>query len=183
MVVGGMVLAGLAACGSTKSEEERLYLFEQLEQERFREDVGWDTLRQYLPAFPSAKTSWIEVGTVNTQTPFRHFIDAGSVAIAPGQIVRYTLKSESDRGAVNISYESIRCGVAVWKTVAIGGTDAWEQARNDEWRSIERGGVQDTLRRGVMCSGGGVASTKESQLLYRLKNWENYNLQTANENG
>lgn len=181
-MVGTMLLVMLAACGSTKDESERQYLFEQLEAERFREDVGWETLQQYLPAFPSAQTDWIEVGTVNTQAPFRYFIDANSVVVAPGQIVRYVLKSESDRGAVNLSYESVRCGVAVWKAVAIGGTSAWERARNDEWRSIDRGGIQDTLRRGVVCSGGGVASTKVPDLLYRLKNWERYNLQTAREN-
>ncbi len=94
---------------------------------------------------------------------------------APGLIVRYTLRAVSDMGAENISYESVRCGTREWRTVALYRPGAgWQRPVHDEWRPLLPNTIQHLLRNGVLCSGGGPAGAKASDLAYRVRHWDRY---------
>ena len=66
-------------------------------------------------------------------------IDPDSISIPPGPDaeVRYTMKATSQQGAVNISYEGIRCDNRQKIIYAVGRSDgSWSLTRSPEWTPI-----------------------------------------------
>jgi hypothetical protein len=90
-------------------------------------------------------------------------IDPDSITIPPGSDaeVRYTLKAVSKLGAINLSYEGIRCSNRQKIIYAIGRSDGnWSLTRSPEWTAIYVQGLNiqhATLANGYFCSGGSVA--------------------------
>ncbi|GAA4329888.1 hypothetical protein GCM10023144_17170 [Pigmentiphaga soli] len=172
----------LAACGSAKRGEGN-YLLDDIEAQRNLPDSGWEALRPLLPPVPGPSDTLLPVDSLNVNDPFHYGVDPRSVQIAPGQIVRYALVSQSDRGSRNISYESVRCGTREYRLVALAAPGgAWQRAHNDEWQPVQANTVQAVLRAGVLCSGGGVATDKVPNLIARLRNWSQYSDFTAEQN-
>ena len=91
-------------------------------------------------------------------------IDPDSITIQPGPDaeLRYTLKATSKQGAVNVSYEGIRCSSRQKIIYAIGRSDgSWSPARAPEWSAIYGAGLNiqhATLANGYFCSGESVAN-------------------------
>ncbi|MDX3904901.1 MAG: CNP1-like family protein [Pigmentiphaga sp.] len=169
----GCLAVFLAACGSQPRGEGN-YLLDDLDAQRNLPDADWDALKSKLPPVPTAGDV-LPVEPLARTEHFRFGVDPRSIEIAPGLIVRYTLRAVSDMGAENISYESVRCGTREWRTVALYRPGSgWQRAQNDEWRDLVPGTVQHVLRNGVFCSGGGPAGAKAEDLAYRLRHWERY---------
>lgn len=166
-----MLAAALAGCGGPRTDGK--YLLDDLDDQRNMPDVGWDVIQTQLPPVP-VKSDTLPIDSLSEADRFSYGVDPRSLQIAAGAIVRYAMISESDRGAQNVSYESIRCGSREWRTVALLGSKGWERARNDEWRSIPKDSVQQTLRDGVLCSGGGPATATAAELAPRVRNWKKY---------
>lgn len=101
-------------------------------------------------------------------------IDPDSISIqsGPDNEVRYTLKAISQQGAVNLSYEGIRCSNRQKIIYAIGNKDGtWTLTRTPEWSAIYIRGMNTqhaSLANGYFCSGGTVAG-KEATIVRRIE--------------
>ncbi|MDB5990834.1 MAG: hypothetical protein JWQ10_2237 [Herbaspirillum sp.] len=95
----------------------------------------WQESAFQLPAPPvTANLMEFYVGPTATQS---FFIDEKSLSIAGDGVIRYTLVSKSKSGAVNISYEGIRCATDERKQYAYGMADnTWVLARDPIWHPI-----------------------------------------------
>jgi len=108
------------------------------ELEREREDRKESQVK--LPAYP--KDGALVEFAVSNASSFRFFIDAASISVEPGDVVRYTLVARSSSGVSNVSYEAIRCGwISYYKVLAYGSDGRWT-ARESDWREIENKPVQ-----------------------------------------
>ncbi|RXZ37012.1 hypothetical protein D9O50_07660 [Oxalobacteraceae bacterium CAVE-383] len=100
-----------------------------------QENKVWEEGSVVLPDAPvAANLMEFYVGPTATQT---FYIDEKSVSVGGDGVVRYTLVSKSKSGAVNVSYEGIRCATIERKAYAYGGADgSWTKARDPVWRPI-----------------------------------------------
>jgi len=88
-----------------------------------------------LPEYPRPENYLpFEVSAV---TPFAFFVDSKSISVGPGAVLRYTLIAKSADGALNISYESMRCTDGNFRVYAYGSVgDSWFEVRNSKWELI-----------------------------------------------
>lgn len=101
-----------------------------------REITPWAEMQAQLPAYPT--DDQLIPLNVGAATPHRFFVDARSVSMGSDGVVRYTLVVKAQGGAVNVSFEGIRCESREQKYYALGRSDkTWSRARNPQWRYIE----------------------------------------------
>lgn len=109
-----------------------------------------------LPPFPQEGN--LREFFVSAVTSNRFFIDSTSINVGKDGVVRYTLVVRSERGAINITYEGIRCFSRELKIYATGHRDGtWAKTRTDKWRVLENkqvNGHHATLGRDFFCPGG-----------------------------
>jgi len=76
---------------------------------------------------------------VNEISPFSFYVDAKSVSISADREVRYTLIAKSPEGALNISFEGMRCVEQEFRIYALGRSDhTWAKPRKSRWEPIRR---------------------------------------------
>jgi len=97
----------------------------------------WEQQQQRIPPFPAREN--LAGFYVSPNTSFQFFVDRKSIAIAPdGTAVRYTLVAQSSSGAMNVSYEGMRCGTHDYRVYSLGRSDGmWAQSRNPAWTPID----------------------------------------------
>ncbi len=105
------------------------------------EDKPWEEVQATLPAFPSDQ-DWAKF-TVTSATSNKFYIDVAHLDAGTDGVIRYTMKVESDAGAINITREGIRCASKEVKTYAFGDakTHAWREPRDKQWREIRKWNV------------------------------------------
>ena len=141
------VVLGLTACLLALADDK------PLPQEEPAPPSLPETAQRYLDFYSSSQISFA--------------IDPDSISVPHGADaeVRYTLKATSKRGAVNISYEGIRCSDRKKIIYATGLADgSWTLARNSTWSEIYLRGLNvqhGTLANGYFCSGSTVAGNAE----------------------
>lgn len=92
-------------------------------------------------------------------------IDPDSISVVAGSDaeIRYALKATSKQGAVNISYEGIRCSNRQKIVYAVGAQDgSWSLSRDPEWNAIYVRGINvphATLAHDYFCSVVSVAGS------------------------
>lgn len=89
-----------------------------------------------LPAYPQDDDLLsFEIGPTQTQ---RFFIDAKSISISGDSEVRYTLVAKSQSGAINVSYEGLRCASKEYHRYAYADrkNQQWNLSKSDAWRPI-----------------------------------------------
>lgn len=105
---------------------------------------------------------------VSATTPFAFFVDAKSLSIGSDGVVRYTLIAKSANGALNVSYEGLRCADGQYRVYAFGGADnAWSEARDSQWRAIRadpRNGERATLYSDYFCPFAAPVTSVEQAL-------------------
>ncbi len=146
-----MLLSALAACA-------RPSLGDSDSKSAF-DNKTWEEQKASLPPFPKTENlAPIYVGP----TTFEFLVDTTSININEDGTIRYTLIARSSSGAMNVSYESIRCETYERRLYALGRSDGtWSQARNSRWVPI--GGAQyATLADDFFCAKRGQARTAES---------------------
>lgn len=136
----------LAACGTQKA----LKGFDS----DFDSGKTWAELRTQLPAYPKAENLLpFDAGPASDNL---HYIDAPSIAVGADGIVRYTLVIKSPTGAMNVTYEGMRCAtdgkrervrldllilkfqVTEKRLYAIGRDDKiWVRAQGSKWEELE----------------------------------------------
>jgi hypothetical protein len=129
----------------------------------FEEDRPWEEQKAVLPLYPKSE-NLIKV-YVSAATSFEFFVDAAAVSVGQDGVVRYTLIARSPSGAMNVSYEGIRCKTRDRKLYALGRDDnTWSQARISQWAPIvgtRANRQQATLADDFFCQIGGTARTAE----------------------
>jgi len=99
------------------------------------ETKEWKEIEAQLPSYPDMK-NLLEV-RYNAETPHRFFVDAGSVTLGADGVTRYTSVLRSAGGALNVSYEGMRCESREGKIYAFARKDGtWTRARKPEWNRI-----------------------------------------------
>jgi len=74
----------------------------------------------------------------------RYFIDASTLVVGADGVVRYALVMRTSGGAVNVSYEGIRCQTRERRLYAVGYPDkGWVEARRSEWEPITSGRINE----------------------------------------
>ena len=141
-----LCLLTLAACAARKPVEG----FDS----DFDGDKSWAELQVQLPAYPKAENLLpFDAGPASNNL---HYIDAPSIVVGEDGIVRYTLVIKSPAGAMNVSYEGMRCAtdgvresarlkililkfqISEKRLYAIGRDDrTWVRARESKWEELE----------------------------------------------
>jgi hypothetical protein len=96
---------------------------------------AWKEIEAQIPPYPKAE-NLLPLETASSSHKF--FIDAPSIAVGEDGVVRYTLLVKTAGGAVNVSFEGMRCETREQKYYAIGHAGgAWSRARDPQWHRIE----------------------------------------------
>lgn len=116
-----------------------------------------------LPAFP--KPDNYLPFQVSTTTPFAFFVDAKSISVGAGRVVRYSVIAKSADGALNISFEGMRCADDQFRVYAFGRPDnTWSEVRNSHWQAIgdnPRDAPRKVLHNDFFCPDTGDIATAE----------------------
>ena len=134
------------------------------------EEKPWQEMQAQLPPAPSAEK--LLPFFVSAATDNRFFIDGTSISVGSDGIVRYTLLVKSPQGALNRTFEGMRCATHEHKTYAFGREDGtWSKARQAKWESIqylERNRHHHVLYDDFFCPAG-VMIEKPEQALDALR--------------
>jgi hypothetical protein len=150
----------------------------------FDGDKSWAELQAQLPAYPKAKNLLpFNAGPASNNL---HYIDAPSIVVGEEGIVRYTLVIKSPEGAMNVSYEGMRCAtdgvrerarlkvlilkfqITEKRLYAIGRDDGtWVRARVSEWEALEdisQHYAQRALSRYFFCPANVIVRNKDEAI-------------------
>jgi hypothetical protein len=97
----------------------------------------WKEIEERLPRVPVGK----ELVRLNMGPLSDHhfYVDPPSVSVGLDGVVRYTAVIKTQGGALNVTFEGMRCETRELKIYAIGQRDGkWTRARNTDWQRIER---------------------------------------------
>lgn len=102
----------------------------------FDHEKPWIELQIQLPGYPKPENMLqFDAGPASNNL---HYVDASSIAVGEDGVVRYSLVIKSPSGAMNVSYEGIRCQTAEKRTYAYGHSDdTWARARLSKWADLE----------------------------------------------
>ena len=150
----------------------------------FDSDKTWAELQEQLPAYPKAENLLsFDAGPASRNL---HYIDAPSIRVGQDGIVRYSLVIKSPAGAMNISYEGMRCGsleakgeILIFKfhpierrLYAMGRDDkTWARARVSKWEELEnipQHYAQRALSRYFFCPANSIVKD-EKEAIQALK--------------
>jgi hypothetical protein len=131
----------------------------------------WEELAIQLPPIPKqANLLPFDVSATATQT---FAIDPGSLTVGADGVIRYTLVSTSPSGAINISYEGIRCQTYEYKRYAFGQAGGtWERSRRNKWETIHGyagNRPQAALAKDFLCVEQTIAG-KAEDMVNRIRN-------------
>jgi hypothetical protein len=99
------------------------------------EEKPWEEQQTQLPAYPKPEN--LARVYVSASSSFEFFVDTASINIGKDGVVRYSLIARSPTGALNVSYEGIRCSSRERRLYAFGRRDdTWSKARKSEWGPI-----------------------------------------------
>lgn len=108
-----------------------------------------------MPAFPKDQ-NLVKI-QVDGSVTFDFFVDLESVSVGSDGVVRYTLLARSDEGAINITYEGIKCKGREHTYYAFGRKDrTWVLMRSPKWAAISiarRDRAQAMLHDNYFCPG------------------------------
>lgn len=130
----------------------------------------WQEIAVQLPSSPLPENlAEIYVGPA---TPSKSYVDLTSLTVGSDNVVRYTIVTKTNGGAVNTSYEGIRCETYEKKLYAFGRADGtWSRSRQDRWRRIADVGAnrQDAaLYKSYFCQNGTLAGDAK-KIIARLR--------------
>ena len=145
-----ILLSALAACARPSLGDG--------ESKSAFDNKTWEEQKASLPQFPkTGNLAPIYIGP----TTFEFLVDTTSISVDEVGTIRYTLIARSSSGAMNMSYESIRCETYERRMYALGRSDGtWSPARNSKWVPID-GAQYATLADDFFCGKRGRARAAE----------------------
>ncbi|SEL10443.1 CNP1-like family protein [Nitrosovibrio tenuis] len=102
----------------------------------FENEKPWIEIQAQLPPYPQTENLLqFDAGPASANS---HYVDAPSISLGEDNVVRFSLVTKSPSGAMNVSYEGIRCQTAEKRTYAYGrNNNTWIQARMSKWVNLE----------------------------------------------
>ena len=98
----------------------------------------------------------------------QYFVDTTSIKIGEDGVIRFSLVIKSSAGALNVSYEGIRCVTRERKVYALGRDDkTWAQPRVSEWQKLDfvrQFYAQRELSKNIFCPHQQIVSTTEEAI-------------------
>lgn len=132
-------------------------------------DPDWREADAPRPPIPATS------GLIPIEIPgalLRYGIDPASVSLGADGIVRYVIVASSSSGAMNASYEGIRCNTGDVRVYARFNPDTgWSRAADADWRPLQEGRPfrhSLTVARTGACMGHG-ANRSVTQILRDLR--------------
>ena len=133
------------------------------------DDARWTEIQAQLPEYP--KTENYLPFKASATTPFDFYVDAKSINAGNDGVMRYSLIAKSSTGALNVSFEGIRCSQREYRIYAFGRADnTWSEARGSRWQPIPmdaRNTQRTVLYNDFLCPGGVMATADEGQQALR----------------
>lgn len=135
-------------------------------KDEFESDKPWVEQLTQLPAYPDEKNLVaFNAGAVSGNT---YFVDTTSIKIGEDGVIRFSLVIRSSAGALNVSYEGIRCATSERKVYALGRDDkTWAQPRVSEWQKLDivrQFYAQRELSKNIFCPYQQIVSTSEEAI-------------------
>ena len=102
----------------------------------FDEDKkGWKEIQAQIPPYPQA-ANLVRINT-DAATSHAFYIDTSSISLGEDGVVRYAAVIKTAGGAMNVTFEGMRCETREQKLYAIGQPDSsWVRARNSKWERV-----------------------------------------------
>lgn len=124
--------AGLLLISTTFSFAQQTGSFDEAFDD---EAKPWQEIAVQLPPPPlPANLAEIYVGPSTTA---KSYIDTKSLTVGSDNVVRYIIVTKTSGGAINTSYEGIRCDTAEKKLYAFGHANGqWSPSRQKQWKKI-----------------------------------------------
>ena len=172
LIVAVAVLAvALGACGGSSAPRVKA------PHRGMQEDIGgvleekeFKEIEVALPPYPD-ESGLLEF-QLRRNSANRFYVDRNSISIGPDRVVRFSAVIKSASGALNTSYEGMRCKTSEYKVYAYGIKNVeWTKARDSQWRRIERSSVdfRFTLYKDYFCDIEAIAGRNEKDLIANLK--------------
>ena len=122
----------------------------------FENEKPWVELEHKLPGYPKPEN--LLPFFVSAATDNLFYVDAPSISVGEDGVVRYTLLVKSPEGALNVSFEGMRCATREKRIYAFGRADGhWSKARFAKWEPIryaDRNRQHHMLFDDFFCSNG-----------------------------
>ena len=135
-------------------------------KDEFDNEKPWVEQQTQLPPYPS-KENLIRVDA-GSNTSNQHFVDTTSIKIGQDEVIRFSLIIQSSAGAMNVSYEGIRCETNERKLYALGRNDkTWSKPRVSEWQRLEfvrQFYAQRELAKNIFCPHKQIVSSPEQAI-------------------
>jgi len=135
-------------------------------KDEFDNEKPWVEQQTQLPPYP--RTENLISFDVGPNTSNEHFVDTTSIKIGEDDVIRYSLVVQSSTGAMNVSYEGIRCETFERKLYALGRDDkTWAQPRISEWRRLDfvrQLYAQRELAKNLFCPHKQIVSSPEEAI-------------------
>jgi hypothetical protein len=149
-----MCIVSLAACANKPFKDE------------FESDKTWSEQLTQLPPYPNVKD--LMAFNAGEATTDQYLIDTTSIKIGEDGVIRFSLVIKSSAGAMNVSYEGIRCATRERKLYALGRDNkTWVQPRISEWQSLEfvrQFYAQLELSKNIFCPHQQIVSSREEAI-------------------
>lgn len=135
-------------------------------KDEFESDKPWVEQLTQLPAYPDAKN--LMAFDAGSATSNQYLVDTTSIKIGEDGVIRFSLVIKSSTGALNVSYEGIRCATRERKVYALGRDDkTWAQPRVSEWQRLDfvrQFYAQGELSKNIFCPHRQIVSTPEEAI-------------------
>lgn len=171
IVAVAVVAVALGACGGTSAPRVKA------PQRGMQEDIGgvleekgFKETEVVLPPYPD-ESGLLEF-QLRRNSANRFYVDRNSISIGPDRVVRFSAVIKSASGALNTSYEGMRCKNSEYKVYAYGIKNGeWTKVRDSQWRRIERSSAdfRFTLYKDYFCDIEAIAGRNEKDLIANLK--------------
>ncbi len=132
-------------------------------KDEFESDKSWTEQMTQLPSYPD--TTHLMAFDAGNVTNNQYLVDTSSIKIGEDGVIRFTLVIKSSTGAMNVSYEGIRCETDERKLYALGRDDkTWVQPRISEWQklsNVRQFYAQRELSKNIFCPHRQIVSSTE----------------------
>jgi hypothetical protein len=135
-------------------------------KDEFESDKPWVEQLTQLPAYPDVKN--LMAFDAGSATSNQYFVDTTSIKVGEDGVIRFSLVIKSAEGALNVSYEGIRCATKERKLYALGRNDkTWSQPRVSEWQKLDfvrQFYAQRELSKNIFCPHQQIVSSPEEAI-------------------
>lgn len=134
----------------------------------------WQESQIDLPAYPE-EARLLEVPLSSGANPYRIYIDPDSISTHDKGVVRYTVVIISSSGAMNVSYEALRCGKGRYRRYAYGYDGEWHMLKDSDWQKVKGYGMEqyrDLFYRAYLCDASGPQTVDE--ILRKFRTHRNF---------